>query len=76
MTTPIGSFQGLASGIQWRDLVDQIITLETARALNPITTAISQENDRIGALLPNLLQGIYAVLRFHDAKVSAFEHHA
>ncbi|MBX7120441.1 MAG: flagellar filament capping protein FliD [Gemmatimonadaceae bacterium] len=49
MTTPIGSFQGLASGIQWRDLVDQIITLETARALNPITTAISQENDRIGA---------------------------
>ncbi len=47
MTAPIGSFQGLASGIQWRDLVDQIIQVETARALNPVSSAITVEQKRI-----------------------------
>ena len=47
MTAPIGSFQGLASGIQWRDLVDQIINVETARALNPVSSAIGAEQKRI-----------------------------
>ncbi|MFN0097422.1 MAG: flagellar filament capping protein FliD [Gemmatimonadaceae bacterium] len=47
MTAPIGSFQGLASGIQWRDLVDQIIQVETARALTPVSTALGAENRRI-----------------------------
>ncbi len=47
MTTPIGSFQGLASGIQWRDLVDQIIQVETARALGPVSSALAAEQKRI-----------------------------
>lgn len=47
MTTPIGSFQGLASGIQWRDLVDQIIQVETARALQPVSSALAAENKRV-----------------------------
>jgi flagellar hook-associated protein 2 len=32
-TNPIASFSGLASGIQWRDLVDQIIQVERNRAV-------------------------------------------
>lgn len=47
MTAPIGSFQGLASGIKWRDLVDQIIEVETARALTPVSSALGAENRRI-----------------------------
>jgi flagellar hook-associated protein 2 len=47
MTTPIGSFQGLASGVQWRDLVDQIIEVETSRALGPVSSALNAENRRI-----------------------------
>lgn len=47
MTTPIGSFQGLASGIQWRDLVDQIIEVETARALQPVSGSLGAEQRRI-----------------------------
>lgn len=47
MTTPIGSFQGLASGVQWRDLVDQIMEVETARALGPVSKAIGVEQKRV-----------------------------
>lgn len=47
MTTPLGSFQGLASGIQWRDLVEQIVELETARATGPITRNLNAANKRI-----------------------------
>ncbi|HSW28475.1 MAG TPA: flagellar filament capping protein FliD [Longimicrobiales bacterium] len=32
-TDPIASFSGLASGIQWRDLVDQIVQVERRRAV-------------------------------------------
>ena len=45
MTAPISSVSGLVSGIQWRDLVDQIITAESApatRARNLITTNTSK----------------------------------
>ncbi len=47
MTTPISSFQGLASGIQWRDLVDQIVELEQARALGPVSVGLNSANARI-----------------------------
>src|SRR5687767_12910232 len=36
MADPIGSFSGLASGIQWRDMVDQIMKLEFARRITPL----------------------------------------
>ncbi len=47
MTTPLGSFQGIASGIQWRDLVDQIIQIESSRALGPISAALNAEGARV-----------------------------
>lgn len=39
----IGSFSGIASGIQWRDLVEQIIAAETTRRLGPIQSRATQE---------------------------------
>src|SRR5687768_6314819 len=41
MATPIGSFSGLASGIQWRDMVDQIMELEESRRLSPVQTQLT-----------------------------------
>ncbi len=41
-TTPINTVQGIASGIQWQDMIDQIIQVESA----PITTL----NNKITAL--------------------------
>jgi flagellar hook-associated protein 2 len=38
MTTPIVSFSGINSGIQWRDLVDQIMQVEAARRFTPLAT--------------------------------------
>jgi hypothetical protein len=43
MSDPIGSFSGLASGIQWRDMITQIMEMESQRRLDPITTARSLE---------------------------------
>ena len=37
----IANFSGLASGVQWRDLVDQIGTLEASRRITPITQRIN-----------------------------------
>lgn len=37
---PIASFSGLASGIQWRDMIEQIVRLESTRRLTPVTTRI------------------------------------
>src|SRR5688572_11092178 len=37
----IGSFSGLASGVQWGDLVDQMINLESARRLTPLRTEVA-----------------------------------
>ena len=37
----VGSVQGLASGIQWKDLVDQLTTIDQTRELDPITASIS-----------------------------------
>jgi flagellar hook-associated protein 2 len=36
MTTPIASFSGINSGIQWRDLVDQIMDIEASRRFAPL----------------------------------------
>jgi flagellar hook-associated protein 2 len=36
MADPISSISGLASGVQWRDLVEQIMDAETARKLTPV----------------------------------------
>lgn len=37
MTGPIGTVSGLSSGIQWRDLIDQIMNAERVRTLDPVT---------------------------------------
>lgn len=37
MADSISNISGLASGVQWRDLVDQIMAVETSRRLTPIT---------------------------------------
>ena len=42
MSSPIAGFSGLASGIQWRDIVDQIIKVEESRTVTPITARIDQ----------------------------------
>lgn len=49
MSNPIGSFSGLSSGIQWKDLVDQIMSLDTQRRLDPLTTAKALEKARSDA---------------------------
>ena len=41
MSTPIGSFQGLATGINWADMIDQIIQAES----QPITLLQSKSDD-------------------------------
>lgn len=42
-TTPLGSVQGLSSGIQWQDLIDQIIQADTARELAPVQNQATAE---------------------------------
>ena len=42
MTTSVGSVQGLATGIQWQDMVDQLSKIDQARELDPITAAIAK----------------------------------
>ena len=46
---PVGSFSGLASGIQWRDLVDEMIRADQVRRVNPLTQQVTQEQRRIDA---------------------------
>lgn len=46
MSNPIGSVAGLASGIQWRELVDQLIALDTTRRLTPINAHITANSAR------------------------------
>ena len=41
MTTPIASFSGLASGIQWQDVVEQIMRAEQARSLDPLKAQLT-----------------------------------
>ena len=39
--TAVTSIQGLASGIKWQDIVDQLAAVDSARELGPITAAIT-----------------------------------
>jgi flagellar hook-associated protein 2 len=49
MSDPIGSFSGLASGVQWRDLVDQLVAIDKQRRLDPVTARKSQAKNRVDA---------------------------
>ncbi|MEO8562955.1 MAG: flagellar filament capping protein FliD [bacterium] len=49
MTTSVGSVQGLASGIQWQDMVDQLSKIDQARELDPITAAIARSQKQSDA---------------------------
>lgn len=40
MGTSVAQFGGLASGVQWRDIVDQLVQVETSRSVTPLATAI------------------------------------
>ena len=46
---PIASFSGLSSGIQWQDMIDQIMKLEAARSVDPLKTRYGTQNARIDA---------------------------
>ncbi len=41
MSNPVASFSGLSSGIQWNDVVDQLVKVEQDRTVTPLTTAIT-----------------------------------
>ncbi len=43
MAEPIGSFSGLASGIQWQDMIDQMIQIERA-PIRRLETRVSRTN--------------------------------
>lgn len=43
---PIGSVQGLSSGIQWQDLVDQTAAIDKVRQLDPITARITANQNK------------------------------
>jgi flagellar hook-associated protein 2 len=45
----VASFSGLASGIQWRDMVTQIMEIESARKLTPISNRAATQQDRADA---------------------------
>lgn len=42
----IASFSGLSSGIQWRDMIDQIMQMESARRLKPVADRIKLQEKR------------------------------
>jgi flagellar hook-associated protein 2 len=63
MADPIGTFSGLASGIQWRDMVDQIIALESKRTVDPLTKRQNSLTSASSAWTE--FQGVVA--RFRDA---------
>ncbi len=49
MSSPISSVSGLASGIQWQDMIDQIMQLEQQRRLDPVTTASTKAQSQYDA---------------------------
>ena len=63
MSDPIGSFSGLSSGVQWRDLVDQIMSIETQRRLKPLQDRRTLSQARLDAW--DKYQGF--VTKFRDA---------
>lgn len=63
MADPIGSFSGLASGVQWRDLVDQLVAIDKQRKLDPVTarTTLAQNQTTAWATYQSL------AVKFRDA---------
>lgn len=49
MSDPIQSFSGISSGIQWRDLVDQLVALDTRRRVTPLQTELTSRQKQIDA---------------------------
>jgi flagellar hook-associated protein 2 len=49
MSDPIASFSGIASGVQWRDLLDQIMRIDTQRRLDPVKARQSLAEQRVEA---------------------------
>jgi hypothetical protein len=49
MTTSLSSVQGLASSIQWQDLITAIMAQEKARMLDPVTNAITAAKSGVTA---------------------------
>ncbi len=60
MADPISSFSGLASGIQWRDLIDQIMSVDSQRQLDPVNNRITSQKSQISAW--TTYQGLVAKL--------------
>ncbi|MCU0623205.1 MAG: hypothetical protein MUF53_04990, partial [Gemmatimonadaceae bacterium] len=38
MTAPVSTFSGLASGVQWRDVIDSTLAIDRRRRVTPLTT--------------------------------------
>src|SRR5689334_1129541 len=49
MTTPLSSVQGLASSIQWQDLVTAVMNQEKSRLLDPVTNQITAAKSGVDA---------------------------
>src|ERR1043166_8277649 len=49
MADPVSNIQGLASGIQWRDMIEQIMQRETSRQLTPVQTRATAEQTSVTA---------------------------
>ena len=58
---PIASFSGLASGIQWQDMIDQIMKLEAARSVDPLVNRASTQSARADAW--KVYEGLVSKLR-------------
>lgn len=69
----IGTISGLASGIQWRDMIDQIMAAEEARRLTPLqdqVTAQQKRSDAWGSFSSSVSKLRGAALKLQDG--SAF----
>ena len=44
---PMASVSGLASGVQWHDLIDQVIATERLRRIQPLESEIDANRKRI-----------------------------
>lgn len=46
MATTVANINGLSSGIQWNDIVDQLVTLEQTRTVSPLTDQITARGNQ------------------------------
>ncbi len=49
MTSPISSIQGLASGIKWQDMIDQLIQVDTTNQLTPVQNKSAADTKTMNA---------------------------